>query len=188
MASSNEPVFRSRIYSSLNELEFISRIKWHRRKWSCWIITWSSWLSRIKPGINLANSMIFWIIAVNFSAQSSHNSPWPMLLYCRMRDMSCKCIKRTIHYYIQWKIANWIVLWGGKECSWLTCGFLNISCTTSNFKFVFACASANVLMRTSLMSPSAVCEKKKNNKIENRRICMNKKLHFCLLSMHKKQQ
>lgn len=53
------------------------------------LFTWSSWLSRIKPGISLANSMMFCIIAVSFSEQSSHKAPWPIFLYCNMRDMSC---------------------------------------------------------------------------------------------------
>lgn len=39
----------------------------------------------------------------------------------------------------------------------VTCGFLNISCTYSNLGFVLACASASVLMSTSLILPSAVC-------------------------------
>lgn len=39
---------------------------------------------------------------------------------------------------------------------WFTWGFLNISCTYSNFGFVFACASANVFIKTSLILPSAI--------------------------------
>lgn len=46
----------------------------------------------------------------------------------------------------------------------ITCGFLNISCTYSSLRFVFAWASANVLISTSLMLPSAGRGKRKKRK------------------------